>query len=109
MLWAAAVTEAGSVAPGAIRRGLRGVRGEGPGGELRIDPATQHTYRKPRIGKARDDGQFEIIWEADEAVKPEPYPSSRTASAWRAALHDLYLGWQNQWSAPAAPRNIDEN
>ncbi|MEC7502420.1 MAG: transporter substrate-binding protein [Planctomycetota bacterium] len=109
MLWAAAVTEAGSIEPGAIRRGLRGVRGEGPGGELRIDPATQHAYRKPRIGKVLEDGQFEIIWEADEAVKPEPYPSSRTASAWRAALHDLYRGWQNKWSAPPPSRNRDEN
>ena len=100
MLWAAAITEAGSADPVAIRRGLRGVRGMGPGGELRIDPATQHAYRKPRIGKIRPDGQFDIVWEAKSPLKPEPYPASRQASAWRAALHDLHRGWKNQWSAP---------
>ncbi len=100
MLWAAAVTEAGGTEPAAIRRGLRGVRGEGPGGELRIDPATQHAYKKPRIGQIRPDGQFDVVWEAERSLKPEPYPASRPAAAWRAALHDLYRGWGNHWSAP---------
>ena len=100
MLWAAAVTEAGGTEPAAIRRGLRGVRGEGPGGELRIDPATQHAYKKPRIGQIRPDGQFDVVWEAERPLKPEPYPASRPAAAWRAALHDLYRGWGNHWSAP---------
>ena len=100
MLWAAAVTQAGGTEPAAIRRGLRGVRGEGPGGELRIDPATQHAYKKPRIGQIRPDGQFDVVWEAERPLKPEPYPASRPAAAWRAALHDLYRGWGNHWSAP---------
>lgn len=109
MLWAAAVTEAGNTEPGAIRRGLRGVRGQGPGGEMRIDPATQHAYRKPRIGKVRGDGQFDIVWEAEQSVKPEPYPESRRASDWRAALHDLYREWQNQWSAPSSMTGEGKN
>ena len=100
MLWAAAVTEAGSTDPGAIRRAMRGVRGEGPSGAIRIDPATQHAYKTPRIGQIRADGQFDIVWQAEQPVKPEPYPTSRTAAEWRAALTDLYRGWQNQWSAP---------
>ena len=106
MLWAAAITEAGSDDPAAIRRGLRGVRGVGPGGELRIDPATQHAYKRPRIGKINPEGQFDIVWQADTALKPEPYPSSRPASAWRAALHDLHRGWENQWSAPMPAKKI---
>jgi urea transport system substrate-binding protein len=32
-------------------------------------------------------------------VRPEPYPRTRTAEAWRALLHDLYTGWGNRWSA----------
>lgn len=68
-------------------------------------PATQHAYRKPRIGKIRPDGQFDIVWEAKSPLKPEPYPASRQASAWRAALHDLHRGWENQWSAPLPAKN----
>ena len=100
LLWAAAVTEAGTTDPTAIRRALRGVRGVGPGGAIRIDPATQHAYKIPRIGQIRPDGQFDIVWEADQLQKPQPYPTSRSAADWRAALHDLYRGWQNHWSAP---------
>ena len=70
MLWAAAVTEAGSTDPGAIRRAMRGVRGEAPSGAIRIDPATQHAYKTPRIGQIRADGQFDIVWQAEQPVKP---------------------------------------
>ena len=98
--WAAAVEEAGSTDPAAIRRALRGMRGDTPGGPLRIDPATQHAFKRPRIGQIRTDGQFDIVWESKELVSPEPYPHSRTAAAWRAVLNDLYRGWGNRWAAP---------
>jgi urea transport system substrate-binding protein len=100
LLWAQAATEAGSTRPKAIRRAIRGMRGSGPGGPLRIDAATQHAVKTPRIGKVRPNGQFEIVWTAAAAVAPEPYPSSRSAAQWRATLHDLYRNWGNRWSAP---------
>jgi urea transport system substrate-binding protein len=100
-LWAQAVTDAGSDDPVAIRRSMLNQRIESAAGPLRIDAATQHTYQTPRIGKVMPDGQFEIVWMADAPVAPQPYPHSRKAAEWRATLHDLYLGWGNQWSAPA--------
>jgi branched-chain amino acid transport system substrate-binding protein len=27
----------------------------------------------PRIGVCREDGRFDIVWESDEPVKPDPY------------------------------------
>jgi urea transport system substrate-binding protein len=99
-LWAAAVNEAQSLDPKKIRRALLNQRVTGPGGEVRVDPDTQHCYRTPRIGRIQADGQFKVVWTAPEPVRPEPYPNTRTAEAWHAFLHDLYTGWGNQWAAP---------
>jgi urea transport system substrate-binding protein len=99
-LWAQAANEALSLDPKKIRRALLNQRLKGPDGEVRIDPDTQYCYRTPRIGKIQADGQFKVVWTAPGPVRPEPYPDSRTAEAWRAFLHDLYTGWGNRWAAP---------
>lgn len=98
-LWAKAVNEAQSLDPKKIRRALLNQRMMGPGGQVRIDADTQYCYRTPRIGQIKADGQFKIVWTAPEPVRPDPYPVSRTAEQWRAFLHDLHTGWNNQWSA----------
>ena len=79
-LWAQAVTDANSDDPVAIRRAMLSQRIDTAAGPVRIDAATQHTYQTPRIGKVMPDGQFEIVWMADAAVAPQPYPDSRKAS-----------------------------
>ncbi|HEY8506517.1 MAG TPA: transporter substrate-binding protein, partial [Gemmataceae bacterium] len=61
-LWARAVNEAQSLEPRKIRRALLNQRFTAPGGEVRIDPDTQHCYRTPRIGRIRADGGFEVVW-----------------------------------------------
>ncbi|MFI4851658.1 MAG: transporter substrate-binding protein [Gimesia chilikensis] len=100
-LWAQAVTEAKTTTPAAIRRAILNQRTMAPGGLVRIDPATQHTFKTPRIGKVSSDGTFEIVWTAAKPEIPTPYPSTRSTEAWRALLHDLYSNWGNRWSAPA--------
>jgi urea transport system substrate-binding protein len=100
-LWAAAVNECQSTEPRKICRSLLGQRINGPGGEIRIDPDTQHAYRTPRIAQVQPDGQFKVVWSAPGPVKPEPYPAGRKAEDWKAFLNDLYTGWGNQWAAPA--------
>lgn len=99
-LWAQAVKEAESLEPKAIRRAMLNERFNAPGGEVRIDPDTQHCYKTPRIGRIQADGQFRIVWTAPEPVAPLPYPKTRKAAEWRAFLHDLYTGWGNRWAAP---------
>ena len=99
-LWAQAVAETGTTDVRKIRRAMLNQRMNSPGGEVRIDPATQHTFKTPRIGQVLSNGQFEVVWTAAKPEPPSPYPSSRTAEEWRAFLHDLYTGWGNRWSAP---------
>lgn len=101
MLWAQAADEANSVDPKAVRRAIRNQRMKAPEGDVRIDPTTQYTFKTPRIGKVQPDGQFDIVWMADQPVEPRPYPRSRTSSDWRALLHDLFTQWNDQWSAPS--------
>ena len=101
-LWAQAVRQAESTEPSDIRRALRNQRLRGPGGDVRVDPATQHTCKTPRIGRVLSNGQFEIVWTAARAEQPNPYPPSRTTEQWKAMLHDLYTNWGNQWSAPVS-------
>ena len=99
-LWAQAVEECGSTEVHPIRHAMLNQRMTAPGGMVRIDPATQHTFKTPRIGRIQPDGQFEVVWTAAKPEPPMPYPPSRTAQQWRAFLHDLYLAWNNHWSAP---------
>jgi urea transport system substrate-binding protein len=98
-LWASAVRDAGTTETAEIRRSLRNQRMRAAEGDVRIDPATQHTFKTPRIGRVKGDGQFEIVWTAATPEKPVPYTASRTTEQWRAYLHDLYAGWGNQWEA----------
>ena len=52
-LWALAVKEAQSLDPKRIRRSILTQKVMGPGGEVRIDPDTQHAYRTPRIAQVQ--------------------------------------------------------
>ena len=103
-LWAQAVTEADSDQVSEIRRAMRNQRMRAPEGDVRIDPASQHTFKTARIGKIRADGQFDVVWTAAEPERPVPYPKSRTSEEWKGLLHDLFTAWGDQWAAPAAER-----
>lgn len=74
-----------------------------PSGDVRIDPATQHAFKTPRIGRVSANGQFEIVWTGVKPEQPVPYPATRTTTAWRAFLHDLYTGWGHEWTASELP------
>jgi urea transport system substrate-binding protein len=98
-LWAKAVADAKSTDVSEIRRAMLNQRMRSPGGDVRIDAATQHTFKTPRIGRVLADGQLEVVWTAAKPVAPEPFPASRSTAEWRAFLHDLYAGWGNKWFA----------
>ncbi len=104
-LWAAALAELEFSAdelpqPPDIRRAMQNQRLIAPEGEVRIDPASQHTFKTPRIGRIRQDGQFDIVWSDTAPQAPDVFPNSRKAAEWNALLNDLYSGWNDSWSAP---------
>jgi len=99
-LWAQAVAEIGTDDPNEVRKVLRGQSLRAPGGIIYIDPETQHTWKTVRVGKIRQDGQFEIVWTSQDAVRPVPYPLTRTRIEWEQFLEELYVGWDNNWANP---------
>ena len=101
-LWAESVRRCGSINPSRIRAVLPEIQYEAPEGEIRVDGDTHYTWMRTRIGQITPSRFFNIVWESDSPVKPEPYPSSRSKEQWDSFLQDLYTRWGGRWSNPDA-------
>ena len=74
-LWKAAVEKAGSFDIDKIAVASNGIELDtAPEGYVRIHDSNHHLWSKTRIGKARRDGQFDVIWES-ELIEPDPFPA----------------------------------
>ena len=71
-LWKQAVERAGTFAPSEVRRCLPGCMLVSPMGELRME-ANRHLSLPVRIGRLKEDGQFEVVWSKNEVVAPLPW------------------------------------
>ncbi len=91
-LWAQAVVEADTYSPADIRAALRHQSFNAPEGLVHIDPDNQHTWKTIRIGKVREDGQFEVIYSSENPIRPEPYPDTRSARDWNLFIDALLAG-----------------
>jgi urea transport system substrate-binding protein len=103
LLWAQAVREAETADTRQVRAALRHQSLDAPEGIIAVDPETQHTWRPVFIGRIRPDGQVDIVWSSRTAVRPMPFPISRSRSEWEGFVADLYRSWGGRWTAPAAP------
>lgn len=106
-LWAQAVAEAQTDATSEVRKHLRRQsRRSSAAGLASIDYATLHSWRPLYLGKARRDGQFDIVWGLERPIRPVPYPMFRTWSYWDAAVEKwFHSGYSavGETPAPAAP------
>jgi urea transport system substrate-binding protein len=100
LLWAQAVREAGTTEIRQVRASLRHQSLDAPEGIIAIDPETQHTWRPVFIGRIRTDGQVDIVWSSHSAVRPVPFPLSRSRLDWEEFVSDLYRRWGGRWVAP---------
>lgn len=105
LLWAKAVEAAGSSDVADIRANVGDIGVHGPGGMTFLDGETLHVWKKARIGRIRSDGQFDIVWESDTPIRPEPYPKHRSRAEWDDFLQDLYIGWGKRWFNPGTGKN----
>jgi urea transport system substrate-binding protein len=99
-LWAQAVRESGTTEIRQVRASLRHQSLDAPEGVIAIDPETQHTWRPVFIGRIRTDGQVDIVWSSHTAVRPVPFPLSRSRLDWEEFVDDLYRRWGGRWVAP---------
>lgn len=65
--------EGGELTTATIREATRGQEFNAPQGRVKVDPDNYHTYLHSRIGRWKDDGQAEIVFSTDSAVKPIPW------------------------------------
>lgn len=74
-LWKAMVEQAQSTAVDAVRTAAEqgDIRYQSPGGLVRIDGKTFHTYKTVRIGVVRADGLIDAIFTSTEPVPPDPF------------------------------------
>jgi urea transport system substrate-binding protein len=103
MLWSQAVRESGTTEIRQVRSFLRHQSLDAPEGVIAIDPETQHTWRPVFIGRIRSDGQVDIVWSSHTAVRPVPFPLSRSRLEWEEFVNDLYRRWGGRWVAPVGP------
>lgn len=81
-LWAQAVRDAGTDNPEQVNRAMLQQSTAAPSGIAAIDRATRHLWKQVRIGKARPDGQFDLVWSSGDVVRPRPFPDYRSPSDW---------------------------
>lgn len=72
-LLARAIQAAGGEDMAALRAVLSQIEFDAPQGRVRIDSDNRHSYLTPRIGVSNRDGGFDIIFEASQPTKPDPY------------------------------------
>ncbi|MEM7047440.1 MAG: transporter substrate-binding domain-containing protein [Pseudomonadota bacterium] len=72
-LYSQAVSKAQTDNVDSILSCLLGMRYDAPQGTIMIDPDNNHTFVTPKIGLSRRDGGFDIVWQANDWIKPDPY------------------------------------
>lgn len=72
-LWKLAVEKAGSTDVAAVKAASDGIEFAAPGGMVKLDGATQHTWKTVRIGQIREDGLIDEVWSSGEPVQPDPF------------------------------------
>ncbi len=87
-LWKLAAEKAGSFEVDKVRKALGSLAPfDAPSGKVKIDPKTQHMYKHFRLGKVREDRQFEIVHESPDWIAPFPYPQV------------AFPGWKCDWTS----------
>ena len=80
-LWAQAVRDAGTDDSEQVNRAMLQQSTAAPSGVAAVDRGTRHLWKQMRIGKARADGQFELVWHSGNALRPAPFPDYHSQSA----------------------------
>jgi urea transport system substrate-binding protein len=73
-IWKYAVEKAGSFDIDKLKEVLPGIEvTTAPEGYVKVHE-NQHLWSKARIGLAREDGQFDVVFESEELIEPNPFP-----------------------------------
>jgi urea transport system substrate-binding protein len=99
MIWAQAAGEAGSGEPKSVLEHFDRQSLDAPEGIVTIDPESRVAWRSFHVGKARSDGQFDIVWSITKPINPRTYVGTRSKAQWDALVDDLKARWGGRWSS----------
>lgn len=68
-----ALTQINNHSPELLLSAIHGAKFDAPQGCIKIDPDNNHVYLTPRIARSTKKGTFDVVWQAPEPVKPDPY------------------------------------
>jgi urea transport system substrate-binding protein len=88
-MWVEAAREAGSGDLARVQRTILRQSLPAPEGVVSLDPSTRHAWKVARVGRARPDGQFDVVWESGRPLEPAPFPSYRSRDEWDSLLKSL--------------------
>lgn len=83
-LWVNALRRAGTMDRATVKTVLAQQTLAAPEGIVAVDAGTRHLWKPVRIGRARADGQFDIVWESARSIAPAPFPFFMAPSEWAA-------------------------
>ncbi|MFZ3173769.1 MAG: urea ABC transporter substrate-binding protein [Thiobacillus sp.] len=89
-LWAQAVREAGTDVPEQVNHAVLQQSTAAPSGIAAIDRDTRHLWKQVHIGKARADGQFDLVWGSGELLRPAPFPDYRSRLEWQRLVEERF-------------------
>lgn len=72
-IFASALSDAEYTDTESILAALSGAVFKSPGGDLFLDLDTNHFTMRPYVAKSNAEGQYDILWRAPSAIKPDPY------------------------------------
>ena len=88
-LWADSARNAGTADLTPVKNILAQQSIAAPQGIVAVDSNSGHLWKTVRIGRARSDGQFDMVWQSEAAVHPEPFPFYRSRPEWLAGQRAL--------------------
>ncbi len=90
-MWAQAVRQAGSTEVDAVRQAMYGQRVTALSGYDVVMNTNHHLSKPVMIGEIQADGQFDIVWQTDEAIRADAWSPFIPASA------KLTADWSYPW------------
>ncbi|MBA3721903.1 MAG: transporter substrate-binding protein [Parachlamydiaceae bacterium] len=74
-LWFQAAEETGHTDYKSLKQDFDDMRFMAPGGPVTIDNEGEYTWKRSRIGRVRSDKEFDIIWQSNDDIEPQPSQS----------------------------------
>lgn len=88
--WAQAAKETGHTSRKDILYALKDMRLNTPEGLITMDSNGRAAWRSIRIGRIEPDGQFAIIWESEDPLRPDLYPLYRSQTEWEHLTESFF-------------------